>query len=572
MRKIDYGFLRKLWKLIRIYWASKEKWPARGLLAVTVSLNLGHIYVLVLLNEWNKQFYNSLQERNSTEFFSLLVNFSVLVAIFILVVAYEVYLQQKLEIKWRRFLTAHFIRDWLTEQAYYRLQLSTNCSDNPDQRISDDLRLFVSITLNLSLGLLRSIVSLLSFGVILWGLSGNLPIPLGEGHIIIPGYLVWISVLFSIAGTWIASKIGNPLVGLDFDQQRYEADFRFSLVRLRENSEGVAFYGGEKQEEVTFSKQFKMVLDNFREIISRKKTLTAFMSGYAQWGVIFPFLVAAPLYFSNQIQLGGLIQITYSFGRVEKGLSFFVDNYASFAEWLAVINRLTGFVDNMAQVSELPKKKAFKTTYSDDSLFTVKDLNINLPNGETILHQLDLQINAGDSLLITGPSGCGKSTLLRTLAGIWPFGHGNISRPRNQKVLFIPQKSYLPLGTLRDVLLYPYGAGSRSEETIIQSMNDCKLCCFVNSLDTIGNWSLVLSLGEQQRVAFARALLQRPEWLFLDEATSALDEPTEQLMYGLLKERLKSSAIISVGHRSTLFGYHKTKLNLERDGRWRLLA
>ena len=572
MRKVDYHFLRKLWKLVRIFWVSKEKWPARWLLAVTVGLSLGHIYVLVALNEWNRKFYNSLQERNSTEFFSLLGEFTVLVAIFILVVAYELYLQQMLEIKWRRFLTAHFIKDWLNEQAYYRLQLSTNCSDNPDQRISEDLRLFVSITLNLSLGLLRSIVSLLSFGVILWGLSGNLSIPLGESHITIPGYMLWVSVIFSIAGTWIAAKIGNPLVRLDFDQQRYEADFRFGLVRVRENSEGIAFYGGEKQEEVNFSKQFKMVLDNFREIMSRKKTLTAFTSGYAQWGVIFPFLVAAPLYFSNQIQLGGLIQTTYSFGRVEKGLSFFVDNYASFAEWLAVVNRLNGFVDNMAQVSKSPKKQAFKTTFSDDSLFTVNDLNVNLPNGETILNQLDLQINAGDSLLITGSSGCGKSTLLRTLAGIWPFGHGNITLPRNQKILFLPQKSYLPLGTLRDVLLYPYGTGSISDETIMQVMNECKLGKCVNNLDDAGNWSLILSLGEQQRIAFARALLQRPEWLFLDEATSALDEPTEQAMYGMLKEQLKGSAIISVGHRSTLLSFHKTRLNLERGGRWSLLA
>ncbi len=570
MRGRHWDFCKGIWKLTRAYWYSEEKWLARLLLAVIVGLNLGHVYILVLLNQWNNTFYNTLQNHDRDGFFSALGDFTVLATCFIVVAVYELYLQQLLQIKWRRWITENYLHDWLKQRTYYLMELRDDNTDNPDQRISEDLKLFVSLSLQLSLGLLKATVTLVSFVAILWELSGPLSIPLGQGTITIYGYMVWVVIVYAIIGTWLTEKIGRPLVGLNFIQQRYEADFRFSLVRLRENSEGIAFYRGEEQEQTNLSSRFAMIFGNFKSLMKRQKKLTWFTSGYSQVAIIFPFIVAAPRYFSNQIQLGGLIQTSSAFGRVQDALSFFVESYSSLAEWQAVVNRLTGFVDHMDRVQRLGENASIAVNYVSDSAFSVQSLCVNLPSGKQLLTDLGLQLSAGDSLLITGASGCGKSTLMRTLAGIWPFGTGSVAIPEKKSILFLPQKSYLPLGTLRQVLLYPYGRAETSDETIKEVMMLCKLGDFVNQLGQTDNWSHILSLGEQQRIAFARAVLQRPDWLFLDEATSALDEQTEKMLYRLLQDQLQASTIISVGHRSTLVQYHKMQLHIGTAGSWNL--
>jgi vitamin B12/bleomycin/antimicrobial peptide transport system ATP-binding/permease protein len=475
-----------------------------------------------------------------------------------------------LEIKWRSWMTEHYLDNWLNKQNYYRLQLLNNSTDNPDQRISEDIKMFVSSTLTLSLGVLKATVTLFSFIVILWGLSGSLALPFGHSKIMIPGYMVWAAIGYAVIGTWITSKIGRPLVGLNFDQQRYEADFRFSLVRLRENSESIAFYRGEQQEQANFADRFKKVFGNFRALMLRQKKLTWFTSGYSQIAIIFPFLVAAPRFFSKQIQLGGLVQTASAFGKVQDALSFFVDSYSSLAEWQAVINRLEGFSNNIELVRNSSENSLIQVTYSSAPSLIVSGLQVDLPNGSSLLDNLEFSLNKGDTLLIAGPSGSGKSTLMRTLAGIWPFAKGCISIPQGESVLFLPQKPYLPLGTLRDTLLYPHGAGWVSDEPLKEVMTLCKLNELLDKLDSVEDWSHLLSLGEQQRIAFARVLLQRPKWLFLDEATSALDEPTECAMYRLLQEQLQDSAIISVGHRHTLLDYHRMRLHIDGMGKWSL--
>jgi len=571
MQTFSRSFLKGMWNLTRTYWSSEEKWRARLLLAVIVALNLGHVYILVLINEWYNRFYNALQSYDKDAFFHELGIFSMLAAVFIVVAVYELYLQQMLQIKWRRWMTERYLKEWLGDRAYYRMQLVDNRTDNPDQRISEDLQLFVSLTLRLSLGLLKATVTLVSFVAILWKLSGSITVPLGQYQLTVPGYMVWVAIVYSIIGTWLTAKIGRPLVGLNFNQQRYEADFRFSLVRLRENSESIAFYGGERQEELNFANRFKKIFENFYQLMKRQKKLTWFTAGYGQIAIIFPIVVAAPRYFSNQIQLGGLLQTSSAFGKVQDALSFFVESYTLLAEWQAVVNRLTGFVNNMNQVRSMPEQDAVKVIKGTSPAFAVAGLDVGLPNGQRLLENLELKIKTGESLLITGPSGCGKSTLMRTLAGIWPFGQGNISIPEGQRMLFLPQKSYLPLGSLRDVLLYPNSTGAVSDELIKEVLILCKLNDFTDKLDEVQDWSHILSLGEQQRVAFARALLLKPQWLFLDEATSALDEPTERVMYKLLQERLKDTSIISIGHRNTLTGYHKVKLSLDGSGKWSLL-
>ena len=569
MLKFRPHFFRDMWSIAKGYWFSAEKVGARLLLTAIVSLNLGHVYLLVLLNQWNNRFYNSLQDKDKDAFFSALGEFSVLAAIFIIVAVYEIYLQQMLEIKWRRWLTASYLENWLHNRTYYLLQLLDNNADNPDQRISEDIRLFVSLCLRLSLGLLKAGVTLFSFVAILWTLSGSLEAPwLGEG-VVIPGYMVWVALLYSIAGTYLTARIGRPLVDLNFNQQRYEADFRFSLIRLRENSEGIAFYGGEPKENRTFSERFQNVYGNFRELMKRQKKLTWFTSGYSQIAIIFPFLVAAPRFFSNQIQLGGLIQTASAFGRVQDALSYFVESYALLAEWQAVVNRLSGFTANMDNIRQIPARSAISISDGTASSLAVNSLSVSLPNGSPLLTDISFHLPPGDSLLISGPSGCGKSTLMRTLAGLWPFGEGRLTLPGKEKVLFLPQKSYLPLGTLRDVLLYPYGPAV-SDETVRDVLRACRLEHLTEQLSKNANWSQMLSMGEQQRIAFARAILQSPDWLFLDEATSALDEPTEQVMYELLRQRLPSASVISVGHRDTLRQYHKTNFIIQTGGSWRL--
>ncbi|MDF2500984.1 MAG: bacA 4 [Anaerosporomusa subterranea] len=570
MKSLDRRFLKAAWELTRAYWYSTEKWQARGLLSVIIGLNLGHVYILVLLNEWNNRFYNALQNMNRDSFFDALGEFGLLAAAYILVAVYQIYLRQMLEIKWRRWMTEHYLEAWLKDRAYYRLQILDTGTDNPDQRISEDLRMFAAYTLRLSLGLLRSVVTLVSFIAILWRLSGELVVPVGSWQVVIPGYLVWAAVGYAIVGTWLTVKIGRPLVGLNFNQQRYEADFRFSLVRLRENSESVAFYGGEGQERLHFLDRFRLVFSNFRQLMTQQKKLTWFTSGYFQIAIIFPYVVAGPRYFAGQIQLGGLMQIASAFGRVQDALSFIVETYPELAEWRAVVNRLLGFVHHMQEVHTLPAA-GIKVKRADGPALLVQELDVDLPSGSALLRSINLSIEPGDSLLITGASGCGKSTLMRSFAGLWPFGAGCIDIPAGKKIMFVPQRPYMPLGTLRDTLLYPNSNGIVTDAAIRSVMVQCRLEEFIDKLDHVDNWSHILSLGEQQRIAFARMLLTQPDWLFLDEATSALDEPTERQLYRLLREKLPNTAIISIGHRNTLHSLHTKKLNLTTGGAWSLL-
>lgn len=574
MATINRTLIRRVWSLTREYWFSQEKWLARGLLAVIVTLNLAHVYILVLITDWYNTFYNIIQNYEKDKFLGSLGEFGILATANIIVVVYQLYLRQMLEIKWRRWMTDRYLNTWLDDQNFYRMQLFDKRTDNPDQRISEDLRLFASTTLGLSLGLLKAVVTLGSFVFILWSLSGPLAIPLGFTTVSIPGYLVWFALGYAIIGTWLTHKIGRPLIGLNFEQQRFEADFRFSLVRLRENSESVAFYRGEEQEHAGFGRRFGRVVHNFRQLMQRQKQLTWFTAGYSQFAIIFPFLVAAPRYFAGEIKLGGLMQISSAFGRVQDALSFFVDSYTQLAEWRAVINRLTGFIENMESVKEaaVAGEEGIKVERYSGSVFWVHDLDVCLPNGDILLAKVNVELDAGDTLLVNGPSGVGKSTLMRAFAGLWPFGSGTVAIPKQQKTMFVPQKAYLPLGTLREVLLYPDASVNIPESQIKEVMLQCKLEWLSDDLERVEDWSHVLSLGEQQRIAFARVLLQKPEWLFLDEATSALDEATEKLLYKLVRDKLKGTTIVSVGHRSTLNAFHNMKLTIEDlEGKWHIL-
>ncbi len=553
---------RDFWALTRPYWSSEEKWSARGLLAAIVGLNLAAVYVNVVFNEWNNLFYTALQDLNEEAALHQLFRFSWLAAIFIIIAVYRLYLNQMLQIRWRRWLTERFVTRWLDHRAYFRLQLTGRDTDNPDQRIAQDLSLFVQLTLGLALGLLSSVVTLASFLTILWVLSGPLTFALFGHSLSIPGYMLWAAVLYAVVGTWLINRVGLPLVGLNFNQQRFEADFRFSLVRFRENAEAVALYGGEAREHDNFRKTFVPVIQNWWALMRRQKTLTWWTSGYGQIAIIFPFVVAAPRYFSKAITLGGLMQIASAFGQVQDALSFIITSYSSIAEWRAVVDRLVTFHHAMHAAIEADEARAITATPGRPAVLEVEGLDLQLPDGKPLVARSSLTITAGEAVLISGASGSGKSTLFRALAGLWPFGSGRIHVPADARLMFLPQKPYMPQGSFAEVLSYPEPADDSSEETKRQALIDCGLESFAGRLQEVQNWALMLSPGEQQRVAFARILLKRPDWVFLDEATASLDTAMEQMLYTRLRQRLPDVTIVSIGHRPGIAEYHGRKLEL----------
>jgi putative ATP-binding cassette transporter len=558
-------FLRQAWELAWPYWNSEEKWAARGLLFAVVALNLVTVGLNVRLNSWNNDFYDALQQYDWVEFWRQFGIFAIIAFSLIVVAVYSLYLRQILHIRWRRWLTDRFLRRWLEDQSYYRMQLHQATTDNPDQRIQDDLDRFATITLALSLGLLSSFVTLVSFVTILWTLSGALTIPLGGGVAVnIPGYMVFAALIYAVGGTLLTRWIGYPLIQLNYDQQRYEADFRFSMVRLRENAENVAFYGGEGRELDTFQNRFGRVVANWWGIIRRRKKLTWFTTSYSQLAIIFPFVVAAPRYFDKAIQLGGLMQISSAFGQVQDSLSFIITSYTEIAEYQAVVQRLWGFSEKMNETAaDRRAPQPIEIEYGGNGV-EVDSLDLNLPDGRMLRPDITLMASPGDALLVTGASGLGKSTLLRAIAGLWPFGKGKI-KLSDGRSLFLPQRPYLPLGTLADALAYPRAAAELSRDSLIEALGGVGLPELVDRLDEDGNWAQRLSIGEQQRLAFARVLLARPEIVFLDEATSALDEAAEASLYRLLRDAPWRPTIVSVGHHSTLRRFHDTVVDLARS-------
>lgn len=558
-------FFRDVWYLTKSYWQSEEKKKAFFLLGCIIALTLGVVYMLVLLNQWNNSFYSALQNYDAKKIFDELIHFSWLAAIYILLAVYSYYLQQTLILNWRRWLTTRFIDIWLQNKTYYNLQMFGKDTDNPDQRISEDVRQFVEMTLSFGIGILKAFCTFASFVVILYNLSGSLSFTFMGKTWTINGYMLWASLLYSVIGTYITHIVGRKLVNINFIQQKYEADFRFSMIRLRESAESVAFYRGEAQEGSVFKQRFKMLLDNFWKLVNKQKQLVFLNSGYSQIAIIFPFVVAMNRYLTKEVTLGGLMQVASAFGRVQDSLSYFVDMYSSIAQWQAVVMRLTCFGHHMHDVYQQAERFHVERFAAAD-VVEVDNMQINLPDGKPLLENISFTLHPGHNVLIKGVSCSGKSTLLRAISGIWPFVDGKIFLPERDKLMFIPQKSYLPLGTLRAALNYP-GNKPIDDTELIYLMDLCQIGYLKDKLDLEADWSHVLSVGEQQRLAFVRAHIQQPQWLFLDEATSALDEDTEANMYSLLQERLQQTTVVSVGHRSTLNKYHELVLRLNKSTR-----
>ncbi len=564
MLKTAKTFLKDLWALTKPFWISEERWAARGLLAVIVFFNLFMVFLDVQFNYWRSDFYDTFQNMDKKGFFYQLGKFGVLAILWIAVAVYNTYLNQMLQIRWRRWLTDKYLGEWIAKRGYYRMELVDKGTDNPDQRISNDLDLFCGNTLSLTLGLLSSVVTLCSFVYILWSLSGYFSFSLLGREVSIPGYMVWVALLYAIFGTAMIQWIGKPLAKLKFNQQKFEAFFRFSLVRFRENAESIALYKGEMEEIASLKSRFAKVVDNWWSIMKRQKAISWFSSSYGQVAIIFPYLVAAPRFFSGSIKLGGLMQTAGAFNSVQSALSWFIDAYVGLAEWKATVDRLTAFLGSArkAQEEELASL-GVRVSPSDGSSYLLKDVSIELPGGIPLIDPINIELKHGSSVLVTGPSGSGKSTVFRAIAGIWPFGTGSVLKPEGLKTLFLPQRAYLTIGPLREQLCYPSEPGSFSDDEMKAVLADCKLKHLAGRLDEEQNWAQILSGGEQQRIAFARALLQKPDWLFMDESSSAIDEASEAELYTLLKTRLPECSIVSIGHRESLRRLHDSRLEIK---------
>jgi putative ATP-binding cassette transporter len=559
--------LATIWRLAAPYYRSEDRWAGRLLLGAVVAIELSLVAIQVILNEWYNRFYNTLQDRNFSAFVSAILFFCVIAAIYTVLAVYQNYLNLWLQIRWRRWMTQTYLRQWLNTANHYRMQLLGDAADNPDQRIAEDLQLFVQSTLVIGTGLLNACVTLGSFVVILWSLSAAAPVHLFGLPFVIPGYLVWAALIYAVIGTGFTHLLGWPLITLNFRQQRFEADFRFNLVRSRENSEQIASLHGEAAERERHLDRFGSVVSNWIAIMQRQKKLLFFTQSYSQASVIFPYVMVSPAYFSGVMQLGGLMQTGSAFNSVQTALSYFVTTYRTIAEYQAVVTRLSGFERAIeAGRAAALNPPVIEVVPRDGSReIAIDHLAVGLPNGEPLLNAKQLALRAGDHVLVNGPSGAGKSTLFRAIAGIWPFGSGRVTVPMDAKMMLVPQRPYFPVATLADAITYPARAGSFDDAHLADTLTAVGLSGLIPRLHEEAHWNRMLSGGEQQRLAIARALLYAPDYLLLDEATAALDEAAEAMLYRLLQERLPASTIISIGHRSTLGAFHRRRVAFVRE-------
>jgi putative ATP-binding cassette transporter len=544
----------------------QERWLALGFLAVVVGAEFAKVAINVRLSYFNRDWFNAIQDKNAGEFWRQLITvFTFWAVIYVTVAIYQYAIRSYLVIRWRRWMTEHYIGAWLDEHSHYRMQLQGRNADNPDQRIQEDVQSFTITTLSLFLGLLSSVTTLFSFAFVLWSLSADFTLPWTD--IRVPGFLLWGALLYAVLGTWLTHLVGRPLIGLNFEQQRYEADFRFSLARIREYGEQIALLRGEPSETGQLRSRFGNVIGNFLRIVSRTKKLTALTAGYGQVSAVIPYVLVAPYYFAGKIALGGMTQTASVFSRVQDALSFFVDAYPTLAEYKSVVDRLTSFDASVAAAraaQHLDRKVKVEPAPVRD--MHLSDVLVGLPDGSMVVKVDDLKLREGETVLLTGPSGAGKSTLFRAISGIWPFGRGQVTIPEGQSIMLLPQRPYIPMGTLRSAVVYPSDDSVYSDAEIQDALVTARLPQFVDRIDEDRAWAQTLSLGEQQRLAIARALLAKPDWLLLDEATAALDEPTEAEMYRVITKRLPNTTVVSIGHRSTLEAFHERRIDMRPTG------
>jgi vitamin B12/bleomycin/antimicrobial peptide transport system ATP-binding/permease protein len=553
-----------------------DRGNARWLILLLVVLTVCQVAIQLRFNLWNRDFFNALENRDAAAFRHQIYVFLGLAALSMSTAVYQLYVKQLIQLRWREWLTKHLLEAWLADGRQYQLEMGGTGADNPDQRIAEDARVATELAVDFMTGLLNSVLMLTAFVGVLWAMSGPLALTIAGRDIEIPGYMVWAALFYAILGTSLTLLVGRPLVRLNIARTAAEADFRFGLTRARESGEGIALIRGEADERRGLAGAFTRVAGAVKGVMRSQRNLMWLTSAYGTIAMIFPTVVAAPAYFSGAITLGGLMQIGAAFGQVQWSLNWFVDNFPRIAEWRSAVTRLVTFQDAVEQLGALQAdagQPTIKVTQGGADSLVFRDLEVAFANGTTVIGEASAEIQAGERVLIKGESGTGKSTLFRAIAGLWPWGAGEIVTPPLDRVMFLPQRPYLPLGSLRGALSYPAEPGRFADAEIEAALKAVSLGQLVGRLDEEERWDRVLSLGEQQRLAFARLLLHRPDWIFMDEATAALDEANQDAMMTLVVEQLPKAALVSIGHRPGLEVFHTRTLTLRRaEGGARLHA
>jgi putative ATP-binding cassette transporter len=544
------------------YFRSEDRWPARGLLAAVVAAELGLVYVAVAIIQWNARFFNALEARNWAAFTDELIVFCFIALGAVVAGMSQYYFGQTLQIRWRRWLTENYVSRWMADGRHYRVRFVDDKIDNIHLRIASDVYLFIQRTHELGTGLLGSIVALASFAFILWGLSATTPLPLFGTDLAFPGWLVWLALLYAGIGTAVAHWIGWRLIPLNFNQQRYESDFRFAIVRAADHSEPVALMRGEPVERAELGRRFGNLVRNWTALVRRQTRLTGFIAGYSNVSTVFPTLIVAPAYLVGAIPLGNLVQAALAFQKVEGAFAFCISAYSKLAEWKAIMDRLAQFEAAMDKVeAQRARSQGIKVTPSRGRNLDMSGLDVRLPDNASIAHLPALSLAPGARMLLTGPSGSGKSSLFRALIGLWPEGEGQIEAPND--VLVMPQHPYFPLGTLRQAVTYPMLPNDVPDAPLRGAMEAVGLGHLVSRLDEDADWSVMLSGGERQRVAFARVLLRRPAVLMFDEPVSTLDDVAGRELYRMLTERLPDTIILSIDRRAVLREFHTQTIEMK---------
>lgn len=571
----DRGFARRLWRLTRIYWTSADAKRGGLLLGLAVTLELATVLAQVLLSDAQRRIFDSLQLMDAPGFFGAIGVFLGIVLAFVATSTFRIYVRQIVEVRWREHLTAHFLESWIGPRAYCQDKLHHNETDNPDQRVAEDVREYVASALGLSLSLLSAVVTLASFGGLLWSLSGEWAVTIGSVELRIPGLMLWVAILYAVFATWLTHRVGRVLVPINFDRQRVEADFRFGLVRFRENVEGVAFAQGEEWVRRNALGQFRRIVENWWKLIGAQRNLTLLTTGTGEVNGVIPLLVAAPAYFAGQLTLGGVTQTRIAYGQVSGALSWVVSAYQEIARWRASVERLSSFAEVMQRTAdEVEAAHRIRIERGPTHDLEIEDLRVELPDGKPLV-SLTAKVAPGERVALLGPLGTGKTALLRAIAGLWPFGSGRIELPEKARVFFLPARPFLPIGTLREAVAFPSPPDAFPDDKIAEALRLVGLGYLSERLGEIQHWEQLLSAGEEQRIGIARTFLHEPDWILLDDATAGLDAPAERRVYDLLRERLPHSTVISLAHRAELARFHDRHWTLSpgpRGGPARLMA